>query len=512
MSRYDTIVIGAGHNGLTAATLLARAGRQVVVLEAREQVGGLASRDEFHPGYRTAGVLHETSALRPWVVDKLELRKHGLEILKEPAPVLIPERDGPGYLHWHDSNRAEKEITGRSHHDAEQYRRYRAFLKRIAPVIRKVFDQFPADTQSIQLSELWDIGKKAIALRMLGRQDMMEVLRIGPMCVADWVAEWFETDIVRAAIAAPAVMHDMTGPWSPGTNLNLILAETQGQMAVKGGPAALVDALERAARAQGVEISTGSRVAKLNLQEGAVTGVTLANGEVLDGTQVAASCDPKQLFLKLIPANLLTMEFERNIQHYRTRGMTAKVNLALDRYPELPSRPDLQPTFLRTGTSIDDLERAFDPAKYREFALEPMLDVYVPTLEDSELAPSGHHVFSVQAHWVPYKLEGGWNDEARERLREAVIDVLESYLPDLRQSILGAQVQSPVDLERTYGVSGGHLHHGEHATDQLVLRPTPECARYATPFRGLFLCGSGSHPGGGITCAPGALATQAILR
>lgn len=512
MSRYDTIVIGAGHNGLTAATLLAKAGRQVIVLESRDQIGGLGSRDEFHPGYRTAGVLHDTTAVRPWVVDQLELRKHGLEVLNEPAPVLVPERDGPGYLHWRDSNRAEREIAGRSKLDADNYQSYRAFLKRIAPVIRRIFDQFPPDTQSIQLTDLWDIGKKALSLRMLGRNDMMEVLRIGPMCVADWTAEWFETEIVRAAVAAPAVMHDMTGPWSPGTNLNLILAETLGRGAIKGGPAALIDALENAAKAHGVEISTGSRVAKINLQDGAVTGVTLANGEVLDSTQVAASCDPKQLFLKLIPSNLLTMEFERNVQHYRARGMTAKVNLALDGYPELPSRPDLQPVFIRTGTSIDDLERTFDPVKYREFALEPMLDVYVPTLEDPDLAPSGHHVFSIQAHWVPYELEGGWTDDAKERLLGSVIDALESYLPDLRQSIVGTQVMSPVDLEKAYGVTGGHLHHGEHATDQLVLRPTPECARYATPYRGLFLCGSGSHPGGGMTCAPGALATQAILR
>jgi len=312
-------------------------------------------------------------------------------------------------------------------------------------------------------------------------------------------------------VAAPAVMYDMTGPWSPGTNLNLILAETQGPIAVKGGPAALVEALEKAAIANGVEIRTDARVTRLNLQDGAVSGVSLANGEVLDGNQVAAACDPKHLFLKLIPPHLLTMEFERNVQHFRTRGTTAKIDLALDDYPEYPGRPDLQAVFMRTGTTIDDLERTFDPVKYREFALQPMLDVYVPTMESPQLAPAGHHVFSVQAHWVPYDLEGGWTDEAKDRLLESVIDTLEDYFPQIRQSIVGSKVLSPVDLEKAYGVTGGHLRHGEHATDQLILRPTPECARYETPFRGLYLCGSGSHPGGGITCAPGALATQAML-
>lgn len=512
MSRYDTIIIGAGHNGLTAATLLAKAGRQVVVLERRDRVGGLASRDEFHPGYRTAGILHDTSRLRRKIVDQLELKKFGLTLLREPPPVLIPERDGPGYVHWRDPNRAQGEIAARSQADAESYRAYRAFLKRIAPVIKRVFDEFPPDTQAQQLTQLWDIGRKALSLRMLGREDMMEVLRIGPMCVADWVAEWFETEIVRAAVAGPAVMHEFTGPWSPGTNLNLILAETQGPVAVKGGPAALVDALEKAALAAGVEIRTDARVVRLSLEEGAVSGVALANGEVLESRQVAAACDPKQLFLKLIPAPQLTMEFERNIKLLRTRGTTAKIDLALSDYPEYPGRPELQPVVLRTGTTIDDLERAFDPVKYREFALQPMVDVYVPTLEDPQLAPTGHHVFSVQAHWVPYDLEGGWTDEAKDRLLDGVLDTLSGYFPSLRQSIVGARVLSPVDLERIYGVTQGHLFHGEHATDQLILRPTPECSRYETPFRGLYLCGSGSHPGGGITCAPGALATQAILR
>jgi phytoene dehydrogenase-like protein len=242
-----------------------------------------------------------------------------------------------------------------------------------------------------------------------------------------------------------------------------------------------------------------------------MAGVALANGEVLESEEVAAACDPKQVFLRLIPPPLLSMEFERNVRHYRTRGTTAKVDLALTDYPEYAGRPELRAASIRTGTTIDDLERAFDPVKYRDFALRPMLDVYVPTLEDPRLAPAGHHVFSVQAHWVPYELEGGWTAETRDRLLAGVVDTLAEYFPTIRQSIVGARVTTPVDLEKIYGTTQGHLFHGEHATDQLILRPTPECARYATPFRGLYLCGSGSHPGGGITCAPGALATQAIL-
>lgn len=511
MSRYDVIVIGAGHNGLTAAAMLAKRGRKVLVLEQRDRVGGLASREEFHPGYRTAGVLHDTTAVRSWVIDELELRKFGLETLRQPAPVYIPERDGAGYLHWRDPGRAKEEISTRSATDAEQYHRYRSFIKRITPAVRRIFDDFPPDTQSTQLSDLWALGKKALSVRFLGKADMMELLRIAPMCVADWVSEWFDTEIVRAAVAGPAALNGYTGPWSPGTNLNLILTETLSQPGIKGGPAALIDALERAAAAGGVEIRTGVRVARIDLDEGAVSGVTLANGENLEANQVAASCDPKSLFLRLVSPHLLTLEFERNVTLYRARGTVAKIDLALSGFPELAGRPELQPTFMRTGTTIDDLERSFDPVKYRDFALEPMLDIHVPSLENPELAPSGHHVFTIQAHWVPYELEGGWTDDAKERLLESVLDTLAAYLPDLRRHVVAASVQSPYDIERIYGTTGGHLLHGEHATDQLILRPTPECARYTTPFRGLFLCGSGSHPGGGITCAPGALATRAML-
>jgi phytoene dehydrogenase-like protein len=491
--------------------MLARRGRKVVVLERRQRIGGLAASEEFHPGYRTAGVLHDTSAVRRWVIDQLELRKHGLELLRELPPIFVPQNDGTGYLHWRDPGKAASEIGPRSRRDAEAYRRFRSFIERIRPVVRKVFDDVPPDAQSARLTDLWGLGKKAISLRLLGRSDMMELARIAPMCVADWVSEYFETEIVRAAVAAPATLNGLTGPWSPGTGFNLLLSESLAQVAVRGGPAALIAALESAARATGAEIRTDARVTRLDVQQGAVAGVTLANGEVLEADRVAAACDPKHLFLDLVPPHLLSLEFERNISLFRARGTAAKIDLALSGYPEITGRPELQPAFLRTGAGLDELERAFDPVKYREFALEPVLDFYVPTIERPELAPAGHHVFSIQVHWVPYDLEGGWTDEARERLLESALDALAAYMPTIRQALVAAAVASPVDLERTYGVTGGHLYHGEHAIDQLVLRPTPECARYATPFEGLYLCGSGSHPGGGISCAPGALASRTLL-
>ena len=450
--------------------------------------------------------------MRRWVVSQLDLEAHGLELRKEELPTLIPAASGAGYLHWRDPGRASSEIAALSSADSESYGRFQAFVSRLEPVVRKVFDEPPADLEKLGLSDLWGLGRRALAVRLLGREDMMELLRIAPMCVADWLREWFETEIVSAALAGDAVTHGVTGPWSPGTNLNLLLSETLAHAGVKGGPAALLAALEKAAASAGVEVRTAAAVKELQFENGTVTGVTLEDGEVVAARRVAAACDPKTLFLDLIPPQLLPLEFEREVTLYRARGTAARVDLALSAYPELPCRPGLEAVRIRTGATLDDLERSFDPVKYRQIPDRPVLDIYVPTLERQELAPAGHHVFSILAHWVPYDLDGGWGDEQRERLFERVMDTLARFAPASRELTVGHRVMTPVDLESIYGVAGGHLYHGEHSADQLLTRPTAECAQYATPFPGLYLCGSGSHPGGGITCAPGALAARAMLK
>ena len=510
-SRYDIVVIGAGHNGLTAAALLAKRGQKVLVLEQRDVVGGLGAGEEFHPGYHTTGVLHDTSGVRHWVIDELDLAKHGLELRKSPPTVLVPQSEGTGYLHYRDPEKAHKEIAAFSESDADNYYRYRSFLQRITPVFRKIFDELPPDVESLGLSDLWDLGKKAISLRLLGKNDMMEIFRIAPMCVADWLNEWFETELIKAAMAAPAIHHTVAGPWSPGSNLNLLLAETQGDGAVVGGPQALQSALAKSAAAQGVEVRTGTPVRQVNIESGKAWGVTLEDGEVVEAAKVVATCHPSHLFLDLIAPRFLPFEFQQNVERYRSRGTAAKIDLALSSYPEFSCRPDAKAEIIRTGETLDDLERAFDPVKYRRFSERPVLDVWVPTVESSALAPDGHHVFSIAVHFAPYELEGGWSEASKEELYEAAVDVLAAYVPGLRQAVVGRRILSPADLEERYGVSGGHLHHGEHSTDQLLARPTPECVRYRTPFPGLFICGSGSHPGGGITCAPGGLAARSIV-
>ncbi len=261
-----------------------------------------------------------------------------------------------------------------------------------------------------------------------------------------------------------------------------------------------------------MEIRCGTAVEALVLDDARVVAVSLGGGESLHAATVAASCHPKHLFLELLPGGALSATLERDISNFRSRGTTAKLNLALSGPPEFSCRPGLKPERIRIGETIDDLERAFDPVKYRQFARRPALDISVPTIETPELAPAGHHVLSILVHCAPHELEGSWNEASRDELYRAVVDRLSEYAPGIEGAIVGHQLLSPSDLEAVYGVSGGHLFHGEHATDQLAVRPAPGCTGYRTPFAGLFLCGSGSHPGGGITCAPGALAARAILK
>ncbi len=508
---YDVAVIGAGHNGLAAAALLARRGRRVVVLERRQAVGGLAAGEEFHPGYRSAGVLHETAAVRPWAARLLGLAEHGLELRPEPPPVFVPERGGPGLLVWRDPEKAAAELGARSPRDAGRYREYRAFLERVGPVFRRWIDAPPADLARPGAGDLLRLAGTALRLRLLGREDMMEVLRIAPMCVADWLGEWFESEALKAALAGPAVGFDPAGPWSPGTNAALLLSEARAGAPVRGGSPALVAALERAARAAGAELRTGAEVERLEVANGRVGDLALVGGERLEARCVAASCDPKRLFLGLLPPGRLGRRLEKDVVDYRARGTTAKIHLALAGSPEWAGRPGFEPERIRTGESVDELERAFDAVKYRRSSERPVLDIHVPSLESPGLAPPGHHVLSILVHCAPYALEGGWSAEAKERLYEAAIGVLSDYAPGIRDLVVGREVLSPADLEERFGVSGGHLLHGEHALDQLFVRPVPGCARYATPIPGLYLCGGGSHPGGGLTCAPGALAARAIL-
>jgi phytoene dehydrogenase-like protein len=509
-ARYDAIVIGGGPNGLAAAARLGQAGRKVVVLERRTILGGLSGAIEFHPGYRVPGVLHDDGLLSPKVAARLGLESHGLAFAEPPA-VYLAESGGRGVLLSRDPARNAGELAER---DAAAYAGYRAFMNRLAPLVERLMTSPPPPLSPDRLSDYWEIVQQGLGVWKLGRAETLELLRVAPMCVADFLQERFASPLVVEALAQPAVLGTWAGPWSAGTNTNLILAEAAPGRPVAGGPAALVAALEAAARVAGVEIRAGAEVSRIRLDDlGRVAGVELGGGEAIDAARVVATCDPKRAFLDLIEPGALPIRIEEEFRRIRMRGTAAKIHLALAGPLELAARPGERFGALRVGGGhVDDLERAFDAVKYRRVSDGLQLDVRVPTVADPGLAPAGHHVLSIVAGYAPHDVEGGWSAERDGRLLEQALATLERHAPGVRSLVVGAQVLSPFDLEREFALTGGQLHHGEPALDQLlVMRPAPSAARYATAVPGLYLGGSGSHGGGGVNPTPGLLAAEALL-
>ncbi len=512
MSKYDVIVIGGGHNGLTTATILANKGKKVLVVEKRDILGGIAAGEEFHPGYSTTGLLHDTSGVRSNVVKNLQLEKHGLEIENNRADVAILSKDGKSVTIKSDVAATAKAIAGFSEKDGEAYKTYQEFLKKVSKVINDLMDNPPPniDVENLTMASLVVLAKKGMKLKGLGNKTMLELLKVAPMCVTDFLNEKFETDFLKAGLAAPALYGSYAGPWSAYSTINLLLWECASRSNVKGGPQALVSALQKAAEQAGVEIRTSAEVERIILDEsGVVSGVKLAGGEEINAPKVAASCTPKETFLNLFDDFEMEYELDYWIDKIRSRGTTAKVNLAISKAVELNGQAV---EFARTGNSFDEMEKAFDPVKYREVTDSPFLDIHIPTISNPSLAPEGHSVVSVLVHQVPYDFDAGWSKATKKKLGEDVLKELEIYAPGISSSVVNMEVLSPVDFEEKYSLTEGHIYHGEHFVDQLITRPIPACARYSTPVSGLFLCGSGSHPGGGITCAPGSMAAETILR
>lgn len=510
----DLVVIGGGTNGLAAATQLARGGRRVLLLERSAELGGLDARVEFHPGFACSALSLDTDGLRREVAAELDLAAHGLRWRANEADVLAPASDGPGLI----ASRAPDltptlSVEGLSAADAKALESFNARIARFSSFFGRLVDEPAADPELPNRAAAWQLFKSAVALRRLGQEDMLELLRIAPMCIADWLAETFQCTRLRALLAAPALSGTWLGPWSAGSTALALLRECTRQRSVEGGPTALSAALVSAAQAAGVELVSAASVKEIRVEAGAVRGVRLADGTPIDARAVLSTADPKRSLLGLLPRGQLGPELEKRLRNWRTRGSTAKLDLALDAPLEFACRPGLSVERAQIAGEIDDLERAFDALKYRELPRRPWLDVAVPSLNDPTLAPPGKALASILVHFVPYDLKHGWGESQRNELFELVIATLEVHVPDLRQRILAWQCLTPLDLEERYALSGGQIQHGETALDQLFhMRPSPECAHYATPIRGLFLGGSGSHPGAGFPCSAGLLAARSLAR
>jgi len=520
MSKRDIIIIGSGHNGLVAAYYLAKAGFKPLVLERRKTIGGACTTEEFHPGFR-ASLASSTGPLSSQIVNDLQLHRYGLEFIQPQVRVAALNLNGPPICIYEDAKRTGDELAKHSKHDSEKYSEFLSCFDNIGRALRPLLTMIPPNLDAPSKSELWDLGKLGWKIRGLGKKDEYRLLRYGPMAVADLAAEWFENETLRALVAARGIFGAFAGPWSAGTSAPLLLQAAQSgnpiapATFVKGGMGALTDAIAKAATEAGAEIQTDADIAGILLKDSKAIGVARRNGEEIFARAVISNADPKTTFLKLVDAGTLDPSFLQKIQNYRAHGTVARVNLALSALPNFKGVDETEKLAgrIHVGPDIDYLERAFDAAKYGDFSPRPYMDITIPTLTDSSLALGGAHVMSIHAQFAPYKLKNSVWDSRREELGDAAVNTLSDYAPNLKELIVGRQVITPLDLESKYGLSGGHIHHGEMSLDQLfAFRPLIGYAQYRTPIENLYLCGAGTHPGGGVTGAPGLNASREVIR
>jgi len=518
----DIVIIGGGHNGLVTAFYLAKAGFKPLVLERRPEVGGSAITNEFHPGFRCSTLAHTAGPIRADIVRDMHLEKHGLSFITPDACVTALSPDGRALSLYQDENKSAQAIGAFSQKDAAKYPEFAQSLEKISRVIAEVLATAPPDIDHPSGGDLWNMLKTGRALRSLGKRDMYRVLRWGPMAIADLVAEYFETELLRAVIAARGIFGTFLGPWSAGSSLQLLIRAAGDShpagsaFFAAGGMGSLTQAMAGAAKAAGVEIRTAAEVIEIRVKDGAATGVLLGTGEEISARAVISNADPKRTLLKLTDPVHLSPDFVQKLQHYRGNGTVAKVNLALSALPSFTALKNGDANALKgrihIGHEIDYLERAFDASKYGNFSPHPYLEAAIPSLTDPTLAPEGKHVMSIYMQYAPYKLKGDWEDQ-RKALGQTVVQTLAQYSPNLPELILTHQIITPQDLEEIYGLTGGQIFHGDLALDQFfTMRPLLDWARYRTPIENLYLCGSGTHPGAGLTGGSGANAAREIVK
>jgi phytoene dehydrogenase-like protein len=520
----EIVILGAGHNALVTAFYLAQKGLRPLVLERRSIVGGAAITEEFHPGFRCSTLAHAGGPLLPAIVQDMQLAKFGLERLESPVRLFAPSPDGRALTLYTDSAASAREVDKLSQKDAVSYVELHQSLARLGEILCQLLTLTPPVIEDPSNEDLWKLLKLGRKVRGLGKKEMMRLIRWGPMAVADFVAEFFETDLLRAAVAARGILGAAFGPWSAGSTTLLLLRAAADPYPVgnsampRGGMGALTAAMAASAKQAGAEIRTGADVQKILVKNGAVTGVALASGEQIAAKCVVSGADPRRTLLSLLDPIHLPPSFVVKMQHFRSQGTAAKLNLALDGLPTFTALKQSSDNSalsgrIHIGPGIDYLERAFDASKYGEFSPAPYLDISIPTLLDPSLAPAGKHVMSIYMQFAPFKLKQGDWAQHSDALADTIVKTLSEYAPDLQSKILGGHIITPKDLEETYGLTGGHPFHGELSLDQIfTMRPLLGWARYHTPVRGLYLCGSGTHPGNGVTGASGSNAAREILR
>jgi phytoene dehydrogenase-like protein len=506
--RYDAIVVGAGHNGMVCGSLLAKAGKNVLILEAASQVGGAAVTREFAEGYSVSACAHLLYQLQPKVLKELGLK---LDLAADNLATIALSADGNHLTILGD------QAAGISDEDAESLRAFHSRMTRYADLLNKFLNKKPARLGTKNMADLFTLAQFGLSVRRLGRDDMREFLRLIGINIFDELQEKFDNDLLKGALSLDAVMGTHLGPRSPNTIVTYLyrLAGNQGQVSQpRGGMGSVSELLAHSARDNGATLRTNMPVKRIIVENGRVEGVETESGEIFSSHIVVSNADPKSTIFDLVNPRHVETGFTRRIKNIRMRGNAAKLHLALD---GLPTIPGLDKTALAErlliAPGINYVERAFNPAKYGEASPDPIIELTFPSLRDSDLAPTGKHVLSAIVQYAPYNLKGGWTDEAREAFKQTAIDKIAEYVPDLKERIIDSELLTPVDIEREFRITGGHWHHGELALDQfLFVRPVSGAAQYEMPLEGLFLCGAGTHPGGGVSGAAGRNAARTIIK
>jgi phytoene dehydrogenase-like protein len=514
MARHDSIIIGAGHNGLVCAAYLAKSGQRVLVLEASDGPGGLAASREFHPGFRTS-IAHSLSHFSQQVARDLNLASHGFAASADTLPTLGLSVDKE-HVVMHKGA-----VSGASNDDADAYRDYTRLMHRFADVLKPFWLKTMPRIGLNSLADMMSFAHIGLNIRRMGKDDMREFMRIAALPARDLLDEYFDDDLLKATLSWDGLIGSKLAPRSPNSAVLLLLyrmaGETRGAHVIpQGGIGKLVEALSGAATAIGAEIRYDTAVSRVVIDGSAAglvaTGVQLPDGEKIEADRVISATDPQRTFLNLVGVEHLDIGFTNRIRRLRCDGHVAKLHLALSDLPEFDGLERADGRMI-IAPDMDTIEFAFDNAKHGELPEQPVMEIVIPSTHDALLAPSGRHVLSAHVMYVPYKLKGGWNTEARDRLCERAIDTIARYAPRIREQILHQEFLTPADLDQSCRVTGGHWHHTEFAMDQLLMmRPTYEAAQYDTPIPGLFLCGAGCHPAGDITGAAGHNAAQEILR
>jgi phytoene dehydrogenase-like protein len=514
VDQYDSIIIGAGHNGLVCAAYLARSGQSVLVLEASDRPGGLAAEREFHPDFRTS-VAHSVSHFSRKVADDLKLSSFGFQEQSTSLPTIGLSIDNRHVVVNNSS------LSGTGSEDADAYRAYSGLMHRFADVLKPFWLKTMPRIGSAGMSDLLTFGHLGLNIRTLGKKDMREFMRIATLPARDLVDEYFDNDLLKATLCWDGLIGSNRAPRSPNGAVLAMLyrmtGECRGMHSIPaGGIKGLIDALSAAAVAAGAEIRCSAAVGRVQIEGSAdgllATGVQLTNGNKIAADRVISATDPRRTFLDMVGVEHLEIGFTNRIQRLRCAGHVAKLHLALDGVPEFNGLEAADGRMI-IAPDMDTIEFAFDAAKHGECPTQPVMEIVVPSLHETSLAPAGKHVLSAHVMYVPHRLKGGWTDAARALITERAIDTIAQYAPRVREQIIHRELLTPEDLEKNYRVTGGHWHHAEFAIDQmLMMRPTYEAAQYTTPIPGLFLCAAGSHPGGDLTGAAGHNAAQEILR